>query len=88
MLIRQKNCTTKELQNNEQVDQATRMEVAQVHLDWERKGELLVALWAHESLGHLERHETYRWAHDQGIDLTTEVITQVTHECETSVTIK
>lgn len=49
MLICQKTCTTKEHQNNEWVDQAIRIEVDQVDLDWEHKGELLVTLWAHES---------------------------------------
>lgn len=71
------------IKNNKQVDQATRTEVAQVDLDWEHKGELLVTLWAHETLGQLERHKTYRWTHDQGMDLTVKVTTLVTHEDET-----
>lgn len=36
-------------------------------LDWEHEGELLVALWAH----------------DQGMDLTIKVTTQITQEYET-----
>lgn len=28
------------------------------------------------------------WAHDQGVDLTTEVTEQLIHECETCTTIK
>lgn len=32
------------IKNNKQEDQATRTEVAQVDLDWEHEGELLVAL--------------------------------------------
>lgn len=64
-----KKCATKEHQNTEQGGQATRTEVAQVVL------ELLVALWGHESLGHLKRNKTYRWAHDEVMDLSTEVVT-------------
>ncbi|GAB0207842.1 hypothetical protein GRJ2_003249900 [Grus japonensis] len=72
----------------EKVDKAAKIEVAQVDLDWERKGELFVARWAHETSGHLGRDATYRWAHDRGVDLTMEAITQVTHECETCAAIK
>ena len=59
-----KSYATEEHQNNEQVVQAARIEVAQLDLDWERKGELLVAQWAHKTLGHLGRNATYRWARD------------------------
>ncbi|XP_054675222.1 ribonuclease H-like [Grus americana] len=38
-----KSCATEEHQNNQQVDKAAKIEVAQVDLDWERKGELFVA---------------------------------------------
>ncbi|GAB0207840.1 hypothetical protein GRJ2_003249700 [Grus japonensis] len=34
---------TEEHQNNQQVDQAAKIEVAQVDLDWQRKGELFIA---------------------------------------------
>ncbi|GAB0207391.1 hypothetical protein GRJ2_003204700 [Grus japonensis] len=77
-----------EYQNNEQADKAAKIEVAQVDLDWEHKGELFVAQWAHETLGHLGRHTTYRWACDQMVDLTMEAIMPVTHECERCATIK
>ncbi|GAB0208603.1 hypothetical protein GRJ2_003326000 [Grus japonensis] len=80
--------TTEEHQNNEQVDKAAKIEVAQVDLDWEHKGELFVARWAHETSGHLGRDATYRWACDRGVDLTMEAITQVTHECEICAAIK
>ena len=83
-----KSRATEEHQNNEQVDKAAKIEVAQVDLDWERKGELFVARWAHETSGHLGRDATYRWARDRGVDLTMEAITQVTHECETCAAIK
>jgi len=44
------NCrTTEEHQNNHQVDQAAKIEVAQVYLDWQQKGELFIARWAHET---------------------------------------
>ncbi|KAM9591204.1 ribonuclease H-like isoform 1-T3 [Morphnus guianensis] len=50
-----KNCATEEHQNNEQVDKAVKIEVAQVDLDSERKGELFVARWTHKTSGHLGR---------------------------------
>uniref|UniRef100_A0A493TKI9 Uncharacterized protein n=1 Tax=Anas platyrhynchos platyrhynchos TaxID=8840 RepID=A0A493TKI9_ANAPP len=83
-----KNHATEEHQNNEEVDRASKIEIAQVDLDWGRKGELFVARWAHETSGHLGRDATYRWARDRGVDLTIEAITQVTHQCETCAAIK
>ncbi|GAB0207069.1 mitochondrial enolase superfamily member 1 [Grus japonensis] len=83
-----KSRAIEEHQNNEQVDEAAKSEVAQVDLDWERKGELFVARWAHETSGHLGRDATYRWARDRGVDLTMEAITQITHECEICAAIK
>lgn len=59
-----KSYATEEHQNNEQVVQAARIEVAQTDLDWERKGELLVAQQVHKPLGRLGRNATYRWACD------------------------
>ncbi|GAB0202604.1 hypothetical protein GRJ2_002726000 [Grus japonensis] len=38
-----KRWATEEHQNNQQVDQAAKTEVAQVDLDWQRKGELFIA---------------------------------------------
>ncbi|GAB0208306.1 hypothetical protein GRJ2_003296300 [Grus japonensis] len=38
-----KSWATEEHQNNQQVDQAAKIEVAQVDLDWQRKGELFIA---------------------------------------------
>jgi len=38
-----KSRATEEHQNNHQVDQAAKTEVAQVHLDWQHKGELFIA---------------------------------------------
>lgn len=56
-----KNHTTEEHQNNEQVDKAVKIEVAQVDLDWQCKGELSVAEQARKTSGHLGRDATYRW---------------------------
>jgi len=39
---------TEEHQNNHQVDQAAKIEVAQVDLDWQHKGELFIDRWAHD----------------------------------------
>ncbi|GAB0207599.1 ribonuclease H-like [Grus japonensis] len=38
-----KSRATEEHQNNQQVDQAAKIEVAQVDLDWQHKGELFIA---------------------------------------------
>jgi len=40
---------TEEHRNNHQVDQAAKTEVAQVDLDWQHKGELFIAQWAHDT---------------------------------------
>lgn len=40
------NYTTAEHQNKQQVDQAARIELHHVDLDWEHKGKLLIAWWA------------------------------------------
>jgi len=38
-----KSRATEEQQNNQQLDQGTKIELAQVNLDWQRKGELFIA---------------------------------------------
>ncbi|GAB0205118.1 hypothetical protein GRJ2_002977400 [Grus japonensis] len=83
-----KSRATEEHQNNQQVDQAAKIEVAQVDLDWQRKGELFIARWAHDTSGHQGRDETYRWACDRGVDLSMDTISQVIHQCETCAVIK
>ncbi|KAK4826420.1 hypothetical protein QYF61_008953 [Mycteria americana] len=83
-----KGRATEEHQNNQQVDQAAKIEVAQVDLDWQHKGELFIAWWAHDTSGHQGRDATHRWARDQGVDLTMDTIAQVVHECETFAAIK
>ena len=70
------------------MDQAAKIKVAQVDLDWQHKGEQFMAPWAHDSSGHQGRDATYRWAYEQGVDLTMDVIAQVIHECETCAVIK
>ncbi|GAB0207437.1 hypothetical protein GRJ2_003209300 [Grus japonensis] len=83
-----KSRATEEHQNNQQVDQAAKIEVAQVDLDWQHKGELFIARWARDTSGHQGRDATSRWAHDRGVDLTMDAISQVIHECETCTAIK
>ncbi|GAB0203617.1 hypothetical protein GRJ2_002827300 [Grus japonensis] len=83
-----KSWATEEHQNNQQVDQAAKIEVAQVDLDWQRKGELFIARWAHDTSGHQGRDATYRWARDRGVDLSMDAISQVIHQCETCAAIK
>jgi len=53
-----------EQQNNHQVDRAAKIKVAQTDLDWQQKGELFLAQWAHETSGHQGRDATYKWARD------------------------
>ncbi|GAB0208978.1 hypothetical protein GRJ2_003363500 [Grus japonensis] len=83
-----KSRATEEHQNNQQVDQAAKIEEAQVDLDWQRKGELFIARWAHDTSGHQGRDATYRWARDRGVDLSMDTISQVIHQCETCAAIK
>ncbi|GAB0207330.1 hypothetical protein GRJ2_003198600 [Grus japonensis] len=83
-----KSRATEEHQNNQQVDQAAKIEVAQVDLDWQHKGELFIAWWAHDPSGHQGRDATYRWARDRGVDLSMDAISQVLHQCETCAAIK
>ncbi|KAK4829588.1 hypothetical protein QYF61_005688 [Mycteria americana] len=83
-----KGRATEEHQNNQQVDQAAKTEVTQVDLDWQHKGELFTAQWAHDTSGHQGRDSTYRWACDWGLDLTMDTIAQVIHECEARAVIK
>ncbi|GAB0202572.1 hypothetical protein GRJ2_002722800 [Grus japonensis] len=83
-----KSQATEEHQNNQQVDQAAKIEVAQVDLDWQHKGELFIARWAHDTSGHQGRDVTYRWARDRGVDLTMDAMSQVIHQRETCAAIK
>ena len=53
-----KGRATEEHRNNKQVDQAAKIEVAQVDLDWQHKGELFMARWAHDTSGHQGRDAT------------------------------
>jgi len=83
-----KSRATEEHQNNHQVDKVAKTEVARVDLDWQHKGELFIAQWAHDTSGHQGRDVTYRWARDRGVDLTMDTIAQVVHVCETCAAIK
>ncbi|KAK4825394.1 hypothetical protein QYF61_027160 [Mycteria americana] len=40
---------TEEHRNHQQVDQAAKIEVAQVDLDWQDKGELFIVWWARDT---------------------------------------
>ncbi|KAK4809576.1 hypothetical protein QYF61_020002 [Mycteria americana] len=71
-----KSWATEEHQNNQQVHQAAKIEVTQVDQDWKHKGELFIALWAHDTSGHQGRDATYTWVCDRGLDLTMDTIAQ------------
>ncbi|RMC09827.1 hypothetical protein DUI87_13614 [Hirundo rustica rustica] len=83
-----KSRANEEHRNNEQVDWAAKIEVSKIDLDWEHKGELFLARWAHDASGHQGRDATYKWARDRGVDLTMDSISQVIHDCETCAAIK
>ncbi|RMC20297.1 hypothetical protein DUI87_01144 [Hirundo rustica rustica] len=83
-----KSRANEEHRNNEQVDQAAKIEVSKIDLDWQHKGELFLAHWAHDASGHQGRDATYKWAQDRGVDLTMDSISQVIHDCETCAAIK
>ncbi|RMC16999.1 hypothetical protein DUI87_06256 [Hirundo rustica rustica] len=83
-----KSQANEEHHNNEQVDKAAKVKVSQVDLDWQHKGEVFLARWAHDASGHQGRDATYRWARDRGVDLTMDNISQVIHNCETCAAIK
>lgn len=57
-------------------------------MDWQKKGELFLARWAHETSGHQGRDTTCKWARDRGVDLTMDAIAQIIHDCETCAIIK
>ncbi|RMC18933.1 hypothetical protein DUI87_03531 [Hirundo rustica rustica] len=83
-----KSRANEEHHNNEQVDKAAKVKVSQVDLDWQHKGEVFLARWAHDASGHQGRDATYQWACDCGVDLTINNISQVIHNCETCAAIK
>ncbi|RMC19015.1 hypothetical protein DUI87_03619 [Hirundo rustica rustica] len=83
-----KSQANEEHHNNEQVDKAAKVKVSQVDLDWQHKGEVFLACWAHDASGHQGRDATYPWAHDGGVNLTMDNISQVIHNCETCAAIK
>ncbi|RMC09855.1 hypothetical protein DUI87_13642 [Hirundo rustica rustica] len=83
-----KSRANEEHHNKEQVDKAAKVKVSQVDLDWQHKGEVFLARWAHDASGHQARDATYRWARDRGVDLTMDNISQVIHNCETCAAIK
>ncbi|RMC07789.1 hypothetical protein DUI87_15258 [Hirundo rustica rustica] len=83
-----KSRANEEHQNNKQVDQAAKTQVSKTDLDWQHKGELFLARWAHDASGHQGRDATYEWARDRGVDLTMDSISQVIHDCETCAAIK
>lgn len=58
------NWANEEHHNNEQMDWAVKTKVSQVYLDWQHKGELFLARWALDALGHQGRDMTYQWTHD------------------------
>jgi len=72
-----KSCATEEHHNNQQVDQSTRIEMAEVDLDWQHKGELFLAQYTHDTSDHQRRYASCRWAQDQGLDLTRDATAEV-----------
>ncbi|RMB99715.1 hypothetical protein DUI87_23717 [Hirundo rustica rustica] len=71
-----KSQANEEHRNDVQVDQAVKMEVSKTDLDWQHKGELFLAQWAHDASGHQGRDATFKRAREQGVDLTMDSISQ------------
>ncbi|KAJ7424432.1 hypothetical protein BTVI_06509 [Pitangus sulphuratus] len=79
---------TEEHRNKGHVDQVAKIQVSQVDLEWQHKGELFLVQWAHDAEGHQGRGDaTYRLAHDLWVDLTMDTISQVIHEYKTCTAI-
>jgi len=57
-----KSWSTAEHQNDQQVDQAAKIKVAEEDLGWQHKGKLFLAWWAHDASGHQGRDATHRRA--------------------------
>jgi len=68
------------------VDQAAKIEVAQVNLEWQHEDELLISRWACDTSCRQRRDATHRW--DLGFDLTMASFAQVIQEHETYTAIK
>ncbi|KAF4795795.1 hypothetical protein TURU_090069 [Turdus rufiventris] len=83
-----KSWANEEHRHNEQVDQSSKIDVSRIDLDWQHKGELFLARWAHDASGHQGRDAMYKWARDRGVDLTMDSISQVIHDCDKCVAIK
>ncbi|KAF4803562.1 hypothetical protein TURU_014995 [Turdus rufiventris] len=83
-----KSRANEEHRYKKQVDQASKIEVSQIDLDWQHKGELLLTPWAHDASSHQGRDVKYKLARDRGVDLTMDSISQVIHDCDTCSAIK
>lgn len=57
-----KSWASEEHQNIQEVDQAAKIEVVQVDLDGQRKGELFLSLWARDTSDLGAKDATYRWS--------------------------
>lgn len=51
-----KSCAAEEHQNNQQIDQASRIEVVQIDLDWQHKEEIFLAQWAQNTIKEEMHH--------------------------------
>lgn len=84
MSICQRAGFDEEHQNNQRVDEAAKIEVAWVDLDSQHKGELFRVHWARDTSGHQGGEATYRWTHNQGVDLTMDTIAQVSRKMKSA----
>lgn len=51
------------------MDQAAKIKVSQVDLDWQHKCEQFLAQWAHDTWSHKGKDITHRWVPDRGVEL-------------------
>ncbi|KAJ7422568.1 hypothetical protein BTVI_13681 [Pitangus sulphuratus] len=77
-----KSWATKEHHNNGHVNWAAKIEVCQVDLDWQHKGELFLAQRAQDTSGQQGRDARDKGAQDRG------EVSQVIHDCEICTAIK
>ncbi|RMB96504.1 hypothetical protein DUI87_27037 [Hirundo rustica rustica] len=83
-----KSRANEEHRNNEQVDQAAKIEVSKIDLDWQHKGELFLARWAHDASAIRAEMPPTSGPETEGWIEPWTVFSQVIHDCETCAAIK
>lgn len=61
---------------------------ATMNLEWQHKGESVMAQWAHEMASHRGQDDTCHWAREWGTDLPLAMTTQVIQDCEVCAVVE